>query len=46
MEQEKPKPKTWKDIKEESEQQIEGMEMNLKIAKSVLVTANAELMKK
>jgi len=46
MEPEKPKPKTWKDIKEETEQSIENMEMNLKMAKSILVTANAELMNK
>ena len=46
MEPEKPKPKTWKDIKEESELQIKQMEMNLMIAKSVLFTANDQLMKK
>ena len=46
MEPEKPKAKTWEDLREETEAGIVQMEMNLKIAKSVLFTANDQLMKK
>ena len=38
--------KTWKDIKSETERNITQMEMQLKIAKSILVTVNAELLVK
>ncbi len=44
MEIPKPKPKTWKSIKEDTEKDIVQMEMQLKMAKSIVVTANAELM--
>ena len=46
MNGEKPKPKTWKEIKETAVINIDQMEMQLKIEKSILVTANAELLAK
>ncbi len=46
MNGEKPKPQSWQDVKKGAEENIKAAEMNLAIAKAILMTANRELQKK
>ena len=46
MNGEKPKPKSWQEIKKEAEEGIKIAEMNLAISKAILMTANTHLQNK